>query len=692
MINAQCDRRSSSTVEWALPSKALTVQVAKDVLSRIQTEVAQSMAIDPHSCPGGLLVGNSCRSSSWRISIDKHVPLEWDDSRGGAPFLMDSQLARITEKISSLALHTTVVGFYRASRAVEYRNHDETDHNVTDAEKKLLASCLPLSGVGLGVRLKLPNLDPDVFALWENAEPDECMPKNGQVAHAPASPIPSEPDTGATAYETPANQQWQIAVSEKQARGSLLGNVMGAQPAYRQVYMRATAWVLATVLLSLLTYIAAHLYVKPMLLDLAREQVGEKPAKGASATLPVRNSLGLSVSENGTALELQWDRLSPTIQGANVGKLSIMDGTLLRQIDLDQDQLRSGRIIYIPVLGDVSFRLEIRNPTSPPVFESIHVLNGVLSSMSDQPLLPDSSLHRPEGHSRFTSPWRSPVERNIGSAGTPQPPPTHIAVESADRKRLSVDTKRIASSAGRGNVLVVQAPLRGAKSANSVGESLVPALPDQPTLNAVQLPREEGPPQIIDNHAKSAQASPADLLLTQKPLPDATTMLASSSVSQTDRTQQGITPGDYLPQTTASLRVYPAISAPNLKSTEKTRKQDSSSLPSPALKPGSEVRSKQLSGAASSYVPPRALKQVQPNLRFLWPLVYKPSEIEVDLKIDASGHVTAVDVPKNATKPNQMLVTAAIAAAKAWVFEPARLHGIRVAASDTIVFRFEPRK
>jgi hypothetical protein len=607
---------------------------------------------------------------------------------------MEAQLRRITEKISSLALHTTVVGFYRASRAVEYRNHDETDNNVTDAEKKLLARCLPISGVGLGVRLKLPNLDPDVFALCEDVDSDEFMSKKRQLAQAPASAIPSEPGTNAAANRRPVHQQSQIAVSEQQVRTPLLANLTGAQLLSRRVYVQAAAWGLATILLSLLTYTAAHLYVKPMLLDLAGEQVADKPSKGVGATLPVQNSLGLNVSENGTALELQWNRLSPTIQGANAARLTIVDGTLFRQIDLDRDQLRSGRIIYIPVLGDVSFRLELKNPMSPAVFESIHVFNGVLSRMSDQPLFPNNSLRRPEDRSRFTSAGRAPVDRSIGSATTRQTPPANIPADSADRKRLSLDTRRSLSGSGVSSVPVARAPLAEARNVNSVAASLLPALPSKPTLNPVQLPREEGPPQIIDNHVKSTQSSPEDFLLTQKPLPDATTTLASSSVSQTDRAQQGITPGDNPPQTPALLPAAPnqIRSVPNLKWTEKTRKQDSPSLSPSPLKPDSEVPLKPLSGAASAYVPPRAVKQMQPDLRFLWPLVYTPSEIEVHLKIDASGHVTAVDVPQNATKPNQVLVSAAIAAAKRWLFEPATLHGIRVAATETIVFRFAPRK
>jgi hypothetical protein len=91
------------------------------------------------------------------------------------------------------------------------------------------------------------------------------------------------------------------------------------------------------------------------------------------------------------------------------------------------------------------------------------------------------------------------------------------------------------------------------------------------------------------------------------------------------------------------------------------------------------------------YVAPRPLKQVTPDPTLLRSaVIYELTEIEVQLRIDPAGHVINARAASNRKKANSFLTRAAIAAAKGWIFEPARLRGHAVAADYAIVFDFRP--
>jgi hypothetical protein len=122
-----------------------------------------------------------------------------------------------------------------------------------------------------------------------------------------------------------------------------------------------------------LTYIAAHLYLTPTLPHAAAQAVAA-PVANAHESDSSRDTLALAVSQHGTALELQWDPLLPAIQSAVGANLVINDGVSTRQMELNRAQLRSGRVAYTPVFGDITFRLEVVNSTSHSIAESICVL------------------------------------------------------------------------------------------------------------------------------------------------------------------------------------------------------------------------------------------------------------------------------------------------------------------------------
>jgi TonB family protein len=94
----------------------------------------------------------------------------------------------------------------------------------------------------------------------------------------------------------------------------------------------------------------------------------------------------------------------------------------------------------------------------------------------------------------------------------------------------------------------------------------------------------------------------------------------------------------------------------------------------------------------AAYVPARPLKQVMPETHSIRALVYKATEVAVEVTIDKNGHVTAARAVKSEPKVNLAVVGAAINAAKQWAFAPASMRGQDIPSRQTIVFQFQPHQ
>ena len=81
-----------------------------------------------------------------------------------------------------------------------------------------------------------------------------------------------------------------------------------------------------------------------------------------------------------------------------------------------------------------------------------------------------------------------------------------------------------------------------------------------------------------------------------------------------------------------------------------------------------------------------------PNTRTLESsVVYTSTDIEVEVRIDDSGHVAEAHVVNNASNDNDLLIKAALAAAREWIFEPAKVNGKNVPSDHAIKFHFRPQ-
>jgi len=112
---------------------------------------------------------------------------------------------------------------------------------------------------------------------------------------------------------------------------------------------------------------------------------------GATVDAPAAE-LTLRVEPSGTDLLLTWNKNSAAIANATHGVLSIHDGDKNENYDMDPTQLTTGSIIYTPVSGDVSFRMEVTGKNqSKTLTESVRSLRTRPSPMPDGKAAPNTT-------------------------------------------------------------------------------------------------------------------------------------------------------------------------------------------------------------------------------------------------------------------------------------------------------------
>lgn len=96
---------------------------------------------------------------------------------------------------------------------------------------------------------------------------------------------------------------------------------------------------------------------------------------GSSASASPKTEVGLQVkADSNGQLDLSWDQTSPALQKAQGATLTITDGTLHRELNIDQSQLRFGKLAYFPNSDDVQFYLEVHLDAVHSIAESVRVL------------------------------------------------------------------------------------------------------------------------------------------------------------------------------------------------------------------------------------------------------------------------------------------------------------------------------
>jgi hypothetical protein len=116
-----------------------------------------------------------------------------------------------------------------------------------------------------------------------------------------------------------------------------------------------------------------------VLLGLALFQHYRRHTRAASAAVSGDPQFGLEAERVGKDWRVHWKQDSEVLVNAVSGHISIADGPVHKELDLDSSELRSGSIMYTPTTDDVVVRLQIvTEKTSEPLSESVRIVGGNL--------------------------------------------------------------------------------------------------------------------------------------------------------------------------------------------------------------------------------------------------------------------------------------------------------------------------
>jgi len=346
--------------------------------------------------------------------------------------------------------------------------------------------------------------------------------------------------------------------------------------------------------------------------------------------------------QGGGSLLVRWDAHSAAMQSAKHATIQIDDGHEHRSLQLDSSEVATGSILYTPISRDLTFRLEVLDGKGLPTSESMRVVNGSKSALAAH-TLPNAQPNAQPGTLAKIPPINTekPRLRQFDTASHPKATPPAVIEQNP-------------SGAG----------IRSARNASP------------PPVNASIPPATKSPLAPVQASARSETTAAR---LTRTPTQENIEPERKAGAIRNPATIKATE------STAGERRSMKTDSSPRGPEPRKTV-QDLPPAQSPVSSPQHPVTK---NAESTKYVPARPLEQVIPSARDLG----SPSgatNVEIEVRINEEGRVIQARVANN--RPNNELLTrAAIAAAKEWVFEPAKMYGKSVVSDHTIIFHFQPQ-
>jgi TonB family protein len=208
---------------------------------------------------------------------------------------------------------------------------------------------------------------------------------------------------------------------------------------------------------------AAALIILSGLLVFPGLQLAKRPSPVSS---PDASSMSLRVERSAGELLLTWNRGSDAIRGAAHAVLSIADGELHENVDVDVAQLRNGSIVYSPSGSDIVFQLTVTGKNSAqPQSESVRVFE--LAQTQSESVRVPGTRPSPMPDPPSPSPSKLVPARTSGARGQLAAP--SVAVETVGAQARSAEVPR--------------RPFQADSLASRLGATRPSDLPDAPRLN-----------------------------------------------------------------------------------------------------------------------------------------------------------------------------------------------------------------
>ena len=138
----------------------------------------------------------------------------------------------------------------------------------------------------------------------------------------------------------------------------------------------------------------------------------------APATYDHKTQIALSVNRAADGqLDLSWNRDAPELAKAQGARLTITDGSLYKEVNMDNAQLHLGKVAYFSNSPDVQFRLEVYLDSRRSLAESVRVISPASKAESMAVNSPTSKTGKTESVRVTSSASKTTIAAPISRSG-----------------------------------------------------------------------------------------------------------------------------------------------------------------------------------------------------------------------------------------------------------------------------------
>jgi proteasome lid subunit RPN8/RPN11 len=211
-------------------------------------------------------------------------------------------------------------------------------------------------------------------ALPSQALPSQALPSQVPVSESPASLVPAPPalPSQAPVSQAPARKAAARKPAAPKAASPPSPPPQAAPPQVRSSLSQAADPPIPSFNIDEpLGPRERWLWAIPIVLALALAGWALYHRQKPAQTTP----MAFRVSSNAAGVvQLEWDPNSRAIRAADHGEVDITDDGKASQVPFTGDQLRSGKMTYVPSSGDVGFQLTVYPASGAPVHENTRLI------------------------------------------------------------------------------------------------------------------------------------------------------------------------------------------------------------------------------------------------------------------------------------------------------------------------------
>lgn len=380
---------------WQVPGKPVAIHLRFEVVDRLMLEVMRGFGAVPRRGAevGGVLLGHAQEGDPTAVYVDDFEPVACEYRHGPTYQLSEQDLVRFDEALNhwrpELSPTMRPVGFYR-SNTREQLALTEDDLALLNSrfpsasdvilQIKPFATRVSLGGFffreGDSIQTESSYLE-FPFRRKDLGDDTASRPRRQNREEVPPLPFPEpsiepewRPDPASPLFGQPPGPAATGSGTEQAGKQPL---AVTPEPSGKKTAPKSNVWIPLSFIFLLLGIVLGF-----------QTAITTRIAPAGGAANPY--ALGLRLTRDGHNIHIRWDRSSPAIRAARRGVLSITDGSMNKNVDLDAATLQNGSVIYRHLSDSLSFRLEAYPAENTSVAESVQAsMDRIPAEMPSRP-------------------------------------------------------------------------------------------------------------------------------------------------------------------------------------------------------------------------------------------------------------------------------------------------------------------